>query len=487
MANLLINKNKLRSDPRYHPRYLLMAVAIAWAGATTLSSAAAGILPAEGSALSSQAGFPATPAGQTAEAYFQAFNAGEAAMKEFLVRYTAKDALKKMPVQVRMARYRQMSAQVGSLDPQQIVEARADFVSVAARGRAGRLLRLDFEFESVAPFGLLGIRVVAADEEGDQGPAPDPKKDDAELMAAVRDHARRAVDSGDFSGVILIARNNEPIFAEAFGYADREKKIANTVDTKFNVGSINKSFTALAVRKLASEGKLSLDDTIDTFLPDYPNTKAASRVTVAHLLDMSSGIGDFFGDRFAAADKEKIRTLADYLPFFADRPLAFEPGHGNLYSNGGYIVLGLIVEKASGVDYYTFIRDHVYKPAGMDSSGWVPKSLPLDGRAVGYVREGAVWKTNYDTLPGIGSSAGGGHATAHDLLKYTIALEKGVYGPAGEERRGGLGIAGGAPGINAVLEWMPEDGVTIVVMANLSPPAAMRMARQIRAWLPISR
>lgn len=428
--------------------------------------------------------FPSTPAGQAAAAYFQAFNAGEAAMKEFFARYASKEALRKMPVQVRMARYRQMSAQVGSLDPQKVVEARQDFVSVTARGRAGRLLRLDFEFETAAPFGLLGIRVEAADEAEGQGPAPDPKKDEAELVRAVRGHARQAADSGEFSGVILIARKNAPIFEEAFGYADRERKILNTVDTKFNIGSINKSFTALAVRMLAAEGKLSLDDTIGKFLPDYANKNAAARVTVQHLLEMSSGIGDFFGDRFAAADKEKIRTLADYLPFFADRPLAFEPGHGNLYSNGGYIVLGLIIEKVSGVDYYTFIRDRVFKPAGMTDSGWAPKSVALPGRAIGYVQEGSAWKTNYDTLPGIGSSAGGGHSTARDLLKYTIALEEGLYGPAGEERRGGLGIAGGAPGINAALEWMPEDGITIIVMANLSPPAAVRMARQVRAWLP---
>lgn len=456
---------------------LLVAAAGIWA-------VAAVAMPRVDLAPTDEVDFPPTPAGRAAEAYFKAFNAGEAVMKEFLARYTATESLKRMPVQVRMARYRQMSAQVGSLDPQKVVEARPDFISVTARGRAGRLLRLDFEFESAAPFGLLGIRVEAVDGEEDQGPAPAPKKDDAELIAAVRDHARRAVDSGDFSGIILIARNNEPIFEEAFGYADREKKTPNTIDTKFNVGSINKAFTALAVRKLAAEGKLSLDDTIDKFLPDYPNTKAVARVTVGHLLEMSSGIGDFFGDRFAAADKEKIRTLADYLPFFADRPLAFEPGHGNLYSNGGYIVLGLIVEKASGGDYYSYIRDHVYEPAGMSDSGWTPKNVPLDGRALGYVREEGAWKTNYDTLPGIGSSAGGGHSTARDLLKYTIALEKGIYGPAGEERRGGMGIAGGAPGINAVLEWMPEDGVTIVVMANLSPPAAGRMARQIRAWLP---
>jgi CubicO group peptidase (beta-lactamase class C family) len=464
-----------------------VAIAVTGAGTTTLFSAAvatAGVPPAGGSALSSQAEFPETPAGRAAEAYFKAFNAGEAAMKEYISRYTAQEALKKMQLQVRMARYRQMKAQVGTLDPQEVVEARADFLGVHVRGQAGRLLRFEFTFEPAPPYGLLGIQVEVGASPDDQGPAPDPKKSDAELAAAVRAHARRAAEAGEFSGVILIARNNEPIFEEAFGIADRENGTPNTVDTKFNVGSINKSFTALAVRLLLAEGKVALDDTIGKFLPDYPNKTAAERVTVRHLLDMSSGIGDFFGDRFAAADKEKIRGLADYLPFFADRPLAFEPGHGNLYSNGGYIVLGLIIEKASGVDYYAFVRDRVFQPAGMGDSGWTPKNVPLDKRAVGYVREETSWRSNYDTLPGIGSSAGGGHSTARDLLKYTIALETGAYGAAWADDGGGLGIAGGAPGINAALEWMPDERWTIIVMANLSPPAATRMARQIRAWLP---
>ncbi len=436
---------------------------------------------------SSQTGvpqFPETPAGQTAAAYFKAHNAGEEAMKDFLEGFGAQSFLQRVSIQARLDRYRQMSGQLGSLTPQKIVESRPNFVAVTAQGQSGQLLRLDFEFEDAEPFGLLGIRILPLGGRGDEGPKPDPKKDDVEVFAAVNEYARRAVEGGDFSGVILIARNGMPVFEEAFGYANREKKNPNRIDTKFNIGSINKSFTGLAIRQLAAQKKLSLDDTIGKFLPDYPNRDAAARVTVRHLLEMSSGIGDFFGDRYDAADKEKILTLTDYLPLFADRPLEFEPGKGNRYSNGGYIVLGLIIEKVTGLDYCSYIRDTIFKPAGMTDSDWIPKAAEVSNRALGYVRDGSSWKTNYETLPGKGSSAGGGYSTARDLLKYTIALEKGLYGPAGEELRGGMGIAGGAPGINTALEWMPERGLTIVVMANLSPPAAMRMAQQVRAWLP---
>jgi D-alanyl-D-alanine carboxypeptidase len=436
------------------------------------------------SSQASELRFPETAAGKAAAAYFKAHNAGEEAMKNFLEKFSARSFLQGMPIQARLDRYRQMSGQLGSLMPQKIVESRPNFIAVVAQGQRGQLLRLDFEFENAEPFGLLGIRILPLGGQGDEGPKPDPKKDDTELFAAVNDYARKAVEAGDFSGVILIARNSVPVFEEAHGYADREKKIPNRIDTKFNIGSINKSFTGLAIRRLAVEKKLSLDDTIGKFLPDYQNKDAAARATVRHLLEMSSGIGDFFGDRYDAADKEKILTLSDYLPLFADRPLEFEPGKGNRYSNGGYIVLGLIIEKVTGSDYYSYIRDTIFKPAGMADSSWIPKAAEVPNRALGYVRDGSSWKTNYDTLPGKGSSAGGGYSTARDLLKYTIALEKGLYGQAGEELRGGMGIAGGAPGINAALEWMPERGIAIVVMANLSPPAAMRMAQQIRAWLP---
>ncbi|MGA2533729.1 MAG: serine hydrolase domain-containing protein [Candidatus Aminicenantales bacterium] len=428
--------------------------------------------------------FPQTPAGKAVEAYFKAFNAGEEAMKAFFSSFTSKEALQKTPLDVRLDRFRQMRGRLQSLEPQKLADARDNFVSVVARTGAGELVRLDFEFEAAAPFGLLGIRIEDMGDGGGQGPRPEPKKDDAELVASVREYARRAVEAGEFSGVILIARHGKPFFEEAFGEADREKNIPNRAGTKFNVGSIDKTFTGLAIRQLAAEKKLALDDRIGKYLADYPNKDAAAKVTIRHLLEMTSGIGDFFGDRYAAADKEKIVTLADYLPLFADKPLEFEPGTATRYSNGGYVVLGLIIEKVTGADYYAYVRDHIFGPAGMPDSDWSEKAARLPGLAVGYEREGSAWKTNYDTLPGKGSSAGGGHSTARDLLNYTVALEKGIFGAAGESERGGFGIAGGAPGLNAAVEWDPRRGVTIVVMANLSPPSATGMTRQIRAWLP---
>jgi D-alanyl-D-alanine carboxypeptidase len=445
---------------------------------------AVAVLAVVGFAQENKVALPDTPAGRNAAAYIQAFNAGEAAMREFLEGRVAKEALLKTPVEARIDRYRQMKGRMGTIELRKVVESRGAFVSVVARTTNGPTVRMDFEFEPTEPFGLLGIRIEALEEGGEERITADPKKDDGELVAAVKEYGERIARADDFSGVILIARNGKPIFEQAYGYADRDKKVLNRVDTKFNIGSINKSFTALAVRQLIAKGRIAPGDTIGRFLPDYPNKDAAGKVTVRHLLEMTSGIGDFFGERYQATPKERIRSLEDYLPLFADKPFEFEPGAEERYSNGGYVVLGLIVAKASGQDYYDYVRDHIFKPAGMNDTASYPKDTDVPNRALGYVREGSAWKPNDATLPGRGSSAGGGYSTVHDLLNYTIALGNGTLAGVREETRGGFGIAGGAPGLNAVLEWDPERGYAIVVMSNLDPPSAERVGRRIRAWLP---
>ena len=243
---------------------------------------------------------PETPAGRSVAAYVKAFNTGEAAIREYFLANAAKSALEKNPIDVRMARYRDMKGRLGTITLQSLVEARADFVSVIVHTSDGPTVRMDFQFESAEPFGLFGIRIEALEGGGKRAggaPAAPPKKDDDELIAAVKQYGERIAREDEFSGVVLIAKNGKSIFEQAYGYADQEKKIPNRVDTKFNIGSINKSFTSRSIRQLIAAGKIKLDDTIGKFLSDYPNKDAAARVTVGQLLSMTSGIGDSFGDR----------------------------------------------------------------------------------------------------------------------------------------------------------------------------------------------
>jgi CubicO group peptidase (beta-lactamase class C family) len=296
------------------------------------------------------------------------------------------------------------------------------------------------------------------------------------------------VTAGEFSGAVLLAKDGVPVFERAYGLADREARTPNTIETAFNLGSINKLFTQIAIRQLADAGKLNVDSTLARAWPDYPNQDVARRITIRQLLQHRSGVG---GNIFAAPPgktRADIRRLTDYLPLFVNEPLQFEPGTDQRYSNAGYIVLGLLVERLSGEDYYDYVRRHIYEPAGMTrTASWTVDSLPPN-TAKGYTTRGVDAEApstgpavpNSNILPGRGSSAGGGYSTAHDLLRLLNALRAGKI-PSGPPA--GVGIAGGAPGLNAAVEGDLPGGYDVIVLANLDPPSAERLARIVRGWL----
>jgi len=290
-----------------------------------------------------------------------------------------------------------------------------------------------------------------------------------------------------FSGVVLVAQGGVPQFERAYGMADREAGRANNLETSFNLGSINKLFTGIAIRQLAAAGKLNIDSSLARAWPDYPNQDAAPKVTIRQILEHRSGIQ---GNVFAAPagkTRHDVVTLQDYFELFKNDPLQFEPGSRQQYSNAGYIVLGLLIERLSGENYFEYVRRHIYEPAGMTQTGsWRVDRWPAN-TALGYTRGGqdappdAPVKRNTDFLPGKGSSAGGGYSTAHDLLRLLNALRE--HKVANGPDAGMVGIAGGAPGLNAAVEGGLPGGYDVIVLANLDPPAAERVVRFIRSAL----
>jgi CubicO group peptidase (beta-lactamase class C family) len=282
--------------------------------------------------------------------------------------------------------------------------------------------------------------------------------------------------------------------------ADREKKVPNQVQTQFRIGSMNKMFTAVSIMQLVQAGKMQLSDTVGKFLPDYANKDIASKVTIEQLLSHTGGTGDFFGPEFDAHRLE-LRTLQDYVKLYEKRGPEFAPGTKWEYSNYGFLLLGVIIEKASGQSYCDYVREHVYKPAGMTRTDSLPESESVPGRSVGYMREGtAAWKPNTDTLPWRGTSAGGGYSTMEDLYKFALALESHKLldaahtemlttprgnRPGSEHYAYGFGISdegglkcfghgGGAPGMNGDLKICEGAGYVIAVLANIDPPVAQR-------------
>jgi len=305
------------------------------------------------------------------------------------------------------------------------------------------------------------------------------------------------VEADKFSGVVLVAKEDEIVFEKAYGYACKNFKVPNQLDTKFNIGSLNKVITKIAILQLLQNGKLTLDDLVGKHLPDFPQ-EIATKVKISHLISFTSGMGDYFNEKFTAGNGN-LRTLDDFVPFFIDDPLLFEPGENMQYSNAGYVVLGKIIEAISGMDYYEYVKKNIYYPAGMSDSGHFEIDSTTPMLATGYTRhmpDGSIHPTkrraNYFLIGSRGSSAGGGVSTAYDLLKLDRAianeilldeeLSGRVYVPLDAKPNAKprvVGLAGGAPGLNSLYFKINITGHTVFVLANYDPEDVEPVAKSI--------
>ena len=305
------------------------------------------------------------------------------------------------------------------------------------------------------------------------------------------------VDADKFSGVVLVAKEDKIIFEKAYGYACKNFEVPNQLDTKFNIGSLNKVITKIAILQLLQNGKLTLDDLVGKHLPEFPE-EIATKVKISHLISFTSGMGDYFNEKFTARNGN-LRTLDDFSPFFIDDPLLFEPGEKMEYSNAGYVVLGKIIEAVSGMDYYEYIKKNIYEPAGMADSNHFEIDAIIPKLATGYTHhmpDGSIHpskrRTNYYIIGSRGSSAGGGQSTVYDLLKLDRAIANNVL--LDKEHSGRVfvpldakpnanprvvGLAGGAPGLNSLYLKFGITGHTVFVLANYDPEDVEPAARSI--------
>jgi CubicO group peptidase (beta-lactamase class C family) len=437
--------------------------------------------------------YPQTAQGRRIAAYFTAFNtASETVMETFLRENFSADSLRRDSLEQRLGRFRGFKKQARSLTPEKLLREDGQKTSLLVRDGQGQWLDFTFVFEKEGVNGKISAIMGAPVNAEDVAELSGPPLSREEVMTRVRALLDEQAQADLFSGVLLLAYNGQVLLHEARGLASSEYGVPNRLDTRFNLGSINKLFTRVAIGQLAEKSKLSLDDFIKKIIPDYPNLEIAAKVTVRHLLDMTSGIGDFFGEKYADTPKDRVRTLNNYLQLFATEPLRFQPGTNREYSNGGYIVLGLIIEKASGKSYSDYMRENIYQPAGMESTAHLDADIPAANVASGYTRN---WdeknhaseprRNNLYTRPARGSSAGGGYSTTMDLFKFAMALKAGkLLGPLSQEWFSGpQAYAGGAPGINAELDMETVPGWTIAVMGNYDPPAASNLAKKINILL----
>jgi CubicO group peptidase (beta-lactamase class C family) len=314
------------------------------------------------------------------------------------------------------------------------------------------------------------------------------------------DIVRSYVDSKQFMGSVLVARDGDILLDKGYGDANLEWQIPDAPDAKFRLGSITKQFTAASILLLEERGKLKTDDPVKKYMPDAP--PAWDKITLYNLLTHTSGIPNFTSFPDYGSSEATPTTPEKLVARFRDKPLDFQPGEKWSYSNSGYVLLGYLIEKITGKSYRDFVEENIFKPLGMGDSGYDSNSAIILHRASGYAPgpSGPVNAGYIDmTIP---FSAGALYSTTHDLVKW----EQGLFGgkvlsaaslkkmttPFKENYGCGLMVrtvnghamiehGGGIEGFNTDLAYYPDDKLTVVVLGNLNGDAPESIAAKLAA------
>lgn len=473
--------------------------------------AIAGILAGTGRAQAEPPALPDTPVGKQFAGWFKAINSGDfGQLRDFHTQSApANRGEERTRQDVAFAR------DSGGLNLHKIEKSEAHEIAALVQTKlTDRWLRVEMRVAPEPPHAIQGIRMSL-----ERNPNPVKKMSDAEMLKALDAYLTRLTKADVFSGTALVAKGDKILFKKAYGLASRAYTVPNRTDTKFNLGSMNKMFTAVTIAQLAQQGKLSFTDPVGKFLPDYPNRDVAQKVTIHHLLTHTSGLKDYFNEKFMETSRDKFRAVHDFLPLFEKEPLTFEPGSRWDYSNAGFMLLGAIIEKVTGQSYFDYVREHLYRPAGMTNTDAYELDRDTPNLATGYTREGAdsptEWKNNIFLHVLKGGPAGGGYSTVEDLYRFALALtqhklldaahtdlvlggkvdmpfgngQKYAYGFMDRTLDGQriVGHGGGFPGLNSdlnlYLDSGPASGYIVAVMSNYDPPAAQRISDKIQEWL----
>lgn len=314
-------------------------------------------------------------------------------------------------------------------------------------------------------------------------------------------YLRAAIAYDQFSGAVLIARDGVPIFSRGYGMANYELGAPNSPETVFRIASLTKQFTAAAVLQLQERGRLNVADPICNYLDNCPAPWRT--ITIRHLLSHTSGIANYS----SLPDWDERLSVAHYTPtelvaLFRDLPLEFEPGSNFRYSNSGYFLLGLIIERASGQAYTAYLQEHIFVPLGMTQTGHYDERRLVSGLADGYD-----WAANgfvrAEYLTNVVPSANGGlYSTVGDLLRWDQALysnrllseqslqamftpvrENYGYGWIIQERLGRpfQGHSGSVAGFSTFLARFPSERLTVIVLSNSDRTSASKAALNLAA------
>jgi len=307
------------------------------------------------------------------------------------------------------------------------------------------------------------------------------------------------VKADRFSGAVLVAQDGKPILRDGFGLANREWGIPVSPDTEFRLGSLTKQFTATAILQLAEQGKLTLDDPVRKYYAAAP--KAWAGITIAHLLSHRSGIPSYTGIPGYFDGPSRLDTSPEQLVALTrDKPLEFPPGSKFAYDNSGYILLGVVIEKVSGQSYASYLHDHIFKPLGMDHTGYDVSTDILPHRAGGYSKDKNGWHNATYLSMTVPYAAGSLYSTVDDLLMWDQALyaarplrpasltmmftDHGDHYGAGyvietQEGRRVWWHNGAINGFHTYLARYPDQHLTVIVLSNNEEAPATQIGAQL--------
>lgn len=289
-----------------------------------------------------------------------------------------------------------------------------------------------------------------------------------------------------FSGSTLVARGGRIILRQGYGMANYELGVPNTPETKFRLGSITKQFTAMAILQLEAQGRLQVGDPVETVFPGFPN---GDRITISHLLTHTSGLPNMTEFPDYAKTMALPSTALETVGRFKDRPLDFEPGERFSYSNSGYVLLGAVIEKVTGLSYEEYVCENIFRPIGMDDTGYDHVGEVLKNRASGYeFSDDRLANAPYIDMS-IPHAAGALYSTVDDLFKWDRALSTDKLIPAAARARmfepfkegyafgwsvgsfaGRRNIrhGGGINGFTTDISRFPDDDACVIVLSNFS-------------------
>lgn len=461
-----------------------------------------------------KAEFPQTAFGKIVREWMRLVDAGsEAEIKSFVENNFSKEGIRSQSVTEIVFIIQKLQKQSGGVEILSVTPPTGSYgMTMTVKSKRGdHYAQIAVGEDNREPNKIIGFGIWKVNPPGSDTRINWTEKplSESEMIEEIKRQVAKRASEGKFSGVVLIAKDDKILLHVAHGLAERSFNVPNALNTKFNLASVGKMFTATAIAQLVKQGKISYEDKLIKHLPDFPNKAAAEKITVHQLLTHTAGLGTLF-DSPGYERLRRYRSSWDEVSAFADEPLFFEPGSRWRYSNAGYVTLGAVIEHVSGMNYLDYVRENIFKPLGMNDTDSYSHDEVVPNMSVLYVQSPddplGIEPFVADHILGgnRGNAEGGGYSTSLDLFKFARAYRTGkllgedalqtiVNPKVDKDGKGksfygygvdhsiinGETVRGHSGGGRTHLQMLWNSGYTIIVQTNTVPPPATVLSSEI--------